>query len=432
MVATTSFAISAAQAQTDNFNGGGSTLAGKLYEAAGAVYSAGTPNFNITYGLSGSSAGTSAFVTNNLSLNYPSGGTPTGSVHFGASDSYITSANISAAASNLGNPMIQIPMLATPVTIAYNLNGFNSDGMLKLTDNDLGLIFSGTVTNFNDTRLSQNQPSVVLPNQPITVIYRLDGSGTSNLFMTHLANVLTPTPSGSAQGKFNNANFAQGPAYPQVTANAVVPSLPATGNNTFTTAFTGPGGSGTVPSNFTGGTGSGGVQTLIEAANGTIGYLSPDYTDIAPINSGATGFPVVASVNGVLPTSANTTTAFSALTVPTTIAQLSNQQNFAPLVASPPSGSYPIVGYTYWFLSQCYSSTSPNQSNDVKAFLSTYFGNTTYASLLSLNGFAPLSSTASLPIRNYILRNTAISGTTPNLDIGDATVCAGGKGRAYP
>jgi phosphate transport system substrate-binding protein len=439
VLAVSAMLAGAAQAQvvggTDNFNGGGSSLAGPTYITIGGAYAGPAPTFNLTYGVSGSGAGASSFISNSLCQNYTIG-CPGGTDDFGASDAFLSGSQITAwnaaTPGSSGVPIIQIPMFATPITIAYNLTGtsFATDGALELTDNDLGLIFTGQVVNFNDPRLSQNANGVVLPNQAITVIYRSDGSGTSNIFTTHLANVLN----NGTFGHFGTANFAQGAPYPQVTANSVVPALPGTGTNTFSTVFTSNGAS--VPANFTGASGSGGVQAAIQATVGTIGYLSPDYTDIAPANGGVG--PTVAAValnptGGaapayVLPTPTAVKTALGSAALPATQAQLQNQQNFSPLVPVPTAaGSYPIAGYTYWFLSQCY--LSQTQTNDIRTFLTAYFGQAAYGSLVSSAGFSPLSSNSGLgkTITTYIAKTNAA-----NVDIGNVNVCGTPVGGVYP
>jgi ABC-type phosphate transport system substrate-binding protein len=437
---------------SDDFNGGGSSLAGPTYQNIAPVYSGSTPKFNLTYGISGSGTGVSSFISNNLCANYnpvtscPPAGQNTD--YFAGSDAFLTASQISGfSAANGGVPIVQIPAFATAITIVFNIPGLTTDGALKLTDADLGLIFTGQVTNFNDARLSQNQPTVTLPDQAITVVYRADSSGTSNIFTTHLANVLPTTNAGANQGLVNSnipsvgiVNFNQGGAYPPATlaANAVVPTLPVTGGNTFAKSF--PNSTpvaNTPPANFVGASLSSGVQTAVLNTVGAIGYLSPDYTDIAPNSPSTSALPVAAvaltpaagvTPNYVIPTSANTASAFGGLTLPSTQAQLQNQVNFAPLVPVPSAaGAYPIVGYTYLDLSQCY--LSQTQTTDVRNFFTTYYGSPAISAQIQSPGFAPLSSGLGL---GKVIVNNIFKTTTNNVDIGNVNVCGTPVSGVYP
>src|SRR5439155_518685 len=58
---------------------------------------------------------------------------------------------------------------------------------LKLSGALLGDIFLGKVTKWNAPEIASLNPGVQLPNLPITVVHRSDGSGTSFLFTTYLA-----------------------------------------------------------------------------------------------------------------------------------------------------------------------------------------------------------------------------------------------------
>jgi len=422
-------AMASRQAQAQNIYGGGSSLAGPAYGTAAALYEGGTPTFNLFYGTSSSGTGTTAFISNLVCNNY-TGSVPcpttNGSVDvdYAASDAFLSATNLgllNAALSPAGGSatVVQIPMFATPVAIAYSRN-LGSDNVsagtstVQLDDNDLCLIFSGNVTTWNSPLLSH--PLTV--STPITVIYRSDGSGTSFLMTTHLANVCTSSNS-------PGVNYNLGGAYPYTNGNGgtnLNAVTSATGGTTFTQIFTKASPVLPVPGNFIGASGSGGVQSAIlntTSYPGAIGYLSPDYTDIAPNNQSATASnPPAATVNGLLPTSGNISSGFSSYTAPTTQAAAINQENYAPIFPVPASTVYPIFGFTYWFLSTCYGSASTTSA--ITGFLSTYFTNAGYSSAITGSGFAPISSSSKLG--KSIAQNLTANANGFNVNIGNETV----------
>ena len=67
-----------------------------------------------------------------------------------------------------------------------NLPGI-APGQIKLSGALLGDIFLGKVTRWNAPEIAALNKGVPLPNLPITVVHRSDGSGTSFLFTSYLA-----------------------------------------------------------------------------------------------------------------------------------------------------------------------------------------------------------------------------------------------------
>jgi len=72
------------------------------------------------------------------------------------------------------------------VVIAYNLPGI--DG-LKLSSGLLEKIFLGEITKWDDAAIAKNNPGLKLPNQNITVVYRSDGSGTTQIFSDYMSKI---------------------------------------------------------------------------------------------------------------------------------------------------------------------------------------------------------------------------------------------------
>ena len=103
-------------------------------------------------------------------------------VDFGASDVVVTEEN----AKTFPTPFLSIPMVAGSVVITYNLPG---NPELKLTSDIVSGLFLGTITRWNDAKITALNPSVKLPNTAITVVHRSDGSGTTAVFSDYLGKV---------------------------------------------------------------------------------------------------------------------------------------------------------------------------------------------------------------------------------------------------
>ena len=82
-------------------------------------------------------------------------------------------------------PLVQIPVAAGPVCIIYNLPGLGTP--LKLRGRVLAEIFAGEVKDWDDPAIARDNSRVKLPHEPITVVHRVDGSGTTSIFTTYLS-----------------------------------------------------------------------------------------------------------------------------------------------------------------------------------------------------------------------------------------------------
>jgi ABC-type phosphate transport system substrate-binding protein len=414
--------------------GGGSTLAQYDYIFEYVQYNASAGSTGATFGTyyeSGSGAGQSAFLNNDLSCDInkvsgANGGNCTGTtagqpgyvVDYGASDATLSSSQIAGWATstygqNVAGNLIQLPSMGVGVSIPVQNSAVTSNGALILSDADLCGVFSGKITDFS--QLTVAKPSVTPAAGPITVVVRSDGSGTSFLLTNHLSAVCTTGAGGNS-----NITF--------------------TATTTFASLFP----NSQLPSNFSAQKGSSGVAATLEANSSAIGYLSPDFTTIDP-NSGANtvnGKPytlVVASVlNGKtaeLPTTALITTGLAhaklgqTLTPPTTAAAGANPNNYVPLIQTTTAG-YPIVGYTTYDFAQCYA--NPTISAGIIAFLKDHYLNTTYTGDQNNNGFVAMSASGAnkflTVIRQHIIANIN-SSPAWNVDIEDKTACKGLAGR---
>ena len=103
-------------------------------------------------------------------------------VDFGATDAYLNDVQ----AAEFEAPIIHVPTCLGAVVLAYNLPGITS---LKLNNEDLAKIFMGEITKWNDKQIKAENPGVKLPNLNISVIYRLDGSGTTFIFSNYMSKI---------------------------------------------------------------------------------------------------------------------------------------------------------------------------------------------------------------------------------------------------
>jgi ABC-type phosphate transport system substrate-binding protein len=401
------FASSAAMAASTTLNGGGSTLAQPTYTQEFNTYTSSSPSVLFSYDGVGSGGGQSAFLTNNISLfNSPSNqyGTIVGTtVHFGASDAFLSSSQVNPNGtyplSPTDGPLIQIPMFGVPITIPYVNAGLTT--ALKLTDAQLCGVLSGQITNW-----SQLSPKAT--KGTIEVVYRSDSSGTTFLLTQHLNAVCTAS----------NSSF---PAYP----------VPVT--KTFTQLFTG----GTIPTTFTGESGSALVQAQLLATPLSFGYLSPDYTSIAPKSPNTSSLKVASVVNGInnvayQPTVANVNTGLSNAgpgstnaTPPSTATNAADPLLWVPSVPQTNKG-YSIVGYTVWILSSCYADKTAG--TDINSFLKKHFATKSYQTIIENNGFSPLGNTSAAPYVTSINNDFLSNKSGYNLNI-DGTQCSAYAGR---
>jgi phosphate transport system substrate-binding protein len=106
-----------------------------------------------------------------------------GTVDFGASDGPMTDEQLSQAKTKI----LHIPTVLGSVVPAYNVPGVS--GEIKFTPQALAGIFLGKITSWNDPALVKENSGLNLPNQPIVVVHRSDGSGTTFIFTDYLSKV---------------------------------------------------------------------------------------------------------------------------------------------------------------------------------------------------------------------------------------------------
>ena len=105
-----------------------------------------------------------------------------GLVDFGATDAALDDEKLKEMPA-----LVQVPETAGPVCITYNLPQLKQP--VRLSAKTLSGIYLGTIKNWADPAIKQENTGVQMPNQNIIVVHRSDGSGTSNIFTTYLGAV---------------------------------------------------------------------------------------------------------------------------------------------------------------------------------------------------------------------------------------------------
>ena len=84
--------------------------------------------------------------------------------------------------------LVQFPVVISGVVPVINVAGI-APGQLKLDGKVLADIFQGKITRWNDSRIIADNAGLALPDEPITVVYHTNGSGTSFIFSSYLSQV---------------------------------------------------------------------------------------------------------------------------------------------------------------------------------------------------------------------------------------------------
>jgi phosphate transport system substrate-binding protein len=128
-------------------------------------------------------------IKTGIKINYQSIGSGGGikqlmskTVDFGASDAFLNNEDLAKMPANV----VHIPTCLGAAVVTYNLPG---NPALKFTPDVIADIFLGKVANWNDVRLQKLNPTVKLPNLPISIVHRSDGSGTTFIFTDYLSKI---------------------------------------------------------------------------------------------------------------------------------------------------------------------------------------------------------------------------------------------------
>ena len=155
-----------------SLTGAGATFPYPFYSAAFYAYNLKFSQVTVNYQSIGSGGGIQQLTKK--------------TVDFGASD--VPLKDSEAAAMGGRDAVVQIPATLGTEALAYNLTAIG-DGQLKLTPDLIAGIFLGTIKTWNDPAIAAVNSGLSLPNQPISVVHRSDGSGTTYIFTDYLSNV---------------------------------------------------------------------------------------------------------------------------------------------------------------------------------------------------------------------------------------------------
>lgn len=273
--------------------GAGATFPAPLYSKWFKDYHALHHNVPVDYQSVGSGSGIKNFINK--------------TVDFGASDAAMTPEEIAKV--DVGAQLL--PMTAGSIVLSYNLKGVPE---LKLSREAYSGIFLGKIRKWNDPMITKANPGVKLPDSPIHVVVRADGSGTSFVFTKHLSAI---SPEWA-----KNPGFGTMPNWPVGTRSK----------------------------------GNEGVTASITTTPGAIGYLEYGYAK-------GQNLPMVELENKagkfIKPTNESAQAALAAVELPENlIAWLPDPQG---------ERSYPIVTYT-WLL--CYKQYSdPKKAEALKSVI---------------------------------------------------------------
>jgi phosphate transport system substrate-binding protein len=115
-----------------------------------------------------------------------------GTVDFGASDAPLPEEELDK------HGLIQFPTVAGAVAIVYNLPTIPIG--LKLTPEIVADIYLEKIKKWNDSRIKEINPGLRIPDLPIIVVRRSDGSGTTNIFTWFLSDISIEWKTGVGSG----------------------------------------------------------------------------------------------------------------------------------------------------------------------------------------------------------------------------------------
>jgi phosphate transport system substrate-binding protein len=267
---------SVAFADTVLVNGAGSTFMYPALTKWFEVYSSIDPTVQFNYQAIGSGAGIKQITAK--------------TVDFGGTDGPMTEDQMTQAPGRI----YHIPMLMGAEAIAYNIPGVDSG--LKLTPDVIAGIYLGEITQWNDPKITAQNPGINLPSSSIVVAHRSDGSGTTFIFTDYLSSV-----SGEWKGRVGKGTSVNWPV-------------------------------------GLGGKGNQGVSGILRQSPGSIGYVELAY---AKENNLAYAVVQNQSGNFVEPTVDSTSAAASGVRIPDDFR--------VSIVNSPNPQAYPIAGFS-WML----------------------------------------------------------------------------------
>ena len=163
----TLLAAMAVTAQAQTITGAGATFPYPVYAKWAEAYKSAS-GVNLNYQSIGSSGGIRQINAN--------------TVTFGATDAPVKGEDLDKRG------QVQFPAIIGGTVPIVNLDGFKP-GELRITGPVLAEVYMGTISKWNDPKLLALNPGKKLPDTPISVIHRADGSGTTFNWTDYLTTV---------------------------------------------------------------------------------------------------------------------------------------------------------------------------------------------------------------------------------------------------
>ena len=157
---------SSSSSEQAKLQGAGASFPAPLYEKWFKDYSTSHNGVHIDYQSIGSGGGVKSIIDK--------------TVDFGASDAAMTPEEMA----KVDGGVQLLPLTGGCIVLTYNLKGVTD---LKLSRQAYVGIFLGKVKKWNDPLIAKSNAGVALPDLPINVVVRADGSGTSFAFTKHLS-----------------------------------------------------------------------------------------------------------------------------------------------------------------------------------------------------------------------------------------------------
>ncbi len=296
-----------------------------------AGYQSQCTDATINYNATGSGSGRKQFTS--------------GQVDWAGSDAALKPEEQTAATARCqNNPAWDLPMVAGPIAIAYNVEGVKD---LVLNAEVSAKIFSGAITTWNDPAIAALNPKATLPSTAISVFFRTGTSGTTENFTKYL--------------------------------HAAAPDAWAAEGNQ---EWSGKG---------EGREGSAGVAQAVAGAPGGITYVEWSFAQdnklsVAQIDNGSGAVELSGESAGK--------TVATATQVGT-----GNDLSLKIDYATKEAGAYPIVLVTYEIV--CSKGLDADKTALLKSFLTYYAEDDTQAGLADI-GYAPLPAEVSAKVRTAI------------------------------
>lgn len=306
-------------------NASGATFPAPLYLRWASDFHKANAEITVNYQGVGSGAGVKQFSD--------------GITDFGASDVAMSDAEIAKVNGNV----LMLPATAGTIVLAYNIPGIQAG--LKLSRNAYIGILLGTIKNWNDPVIAKDNAGITLPNLPVTVVARSDGSGTTAVFTAHLSAIST--------------DFA---------------------------AKVGPGKQVVWPVGVAG-KGNDGVTSLIKQTPGAIGYVEFGYAEnnkltMAALQNKAGNFIIPSIESGAA-----------------TLASVNLPENLRAFITDPEGANdYPIATFTWLLVKKSY--TDDTKAAAVKAFVN--YGLTTGQAVAPELGYITLPSSVVTKVQSAL------------------------------